>query len=201
MASVLVRSLLVALCLALLGGATCASQQPQPIVAATQEELRPVLGPGDVVEIRVFGEPELSGVHRVAAEGTIRLPLVGNLEMDGLGADEAAERIEAAYNARYLKDAQVTVVVREFNSRKIYVLGEVGKPGAYPFEERMTIIGAIARAGGTSKLADLNRTIITREGAEGAVRQTVEVAEIRKGQAPDVELRPGDIVFVPESLF
>lgn len=186
--------------LAVLGGATCGN--PEPVVAPTSEELRPLLGPSDVVEVRVFGEPDLSGVHRVEAEGTVRLPLVGNVELDGLGADEAAERIEAAYNARYLKDAQVTVVVREFNSRKIYVLGEVGKPGAYPFEEKMTVIGAIARAGGTSRLADLNRTIITREAAKGSTtRQTVQVAEIRKGQSPDVELQPGDIIFVPESMF
>ena len=191
-----------ALCVSLsllLGGATCASQGP--VVQPSKEELRPVLGASDVVEVRIYGEPDLSGVHRVTAEGTIRLPLVGNLEVDGLTADEAAERVQAAYNTKYLKEAQATVLVQQFNSRKIYVLGEVGKPGAYPYEDKMTLIGAIAIAGGTSRLADLNRTLITREADEATVRQTVAVADIRKGQAPDVELQPGDIIFVPESLF
>jgi CRISPR-associated protein Cas4 len=156
---------------------------------------------GDVLEVRVFGEPELMGLYRVDSDGTIRLPLIGDVKVDGITPDEAHARIEAAYNGRYLKDAQVTVFVKESNSRRVVVLGEVKSPGSYPYEERMTIIGAIARAGGTSKLADLNRTLITRERDGTKVSTQVRVGDIRSGRAADVEVFPGDIVYIPETLF
>lgn len=167
----------------------------------TSAELRAVLGPGDVIEVRVFNEPDLSGLHQVSAEGSIRLPLVGNLEVAGLSPEQLTERVAAAYNASFLKNAQINVYVKEFNSRKVYVLGQVQKPGPFRYEERMTVIAAIAQAGGTTRLADANRTIITREREGTQVRISAEVADIGRGQAADVELLPGDIVFVPETLF
>ena len=188
--------------LPLMMAATCQEQGPRqgPMVLTTSE-LRAVLGPGDVIEVRVFNEKELSGMHQVSAEGTIRLPLVGNLMVSGLSPEEVTERIESAYNARFLKDAQINVYVKEFNSRKVYVLGQVKKPGPFRYEERMTVIAAIAQAGGTTRLADANRTIITREKEGKQLRISAEVGDIGKGQAADVELLPGDIVFVPETLF
>ncbi len=183
-----------------LGGATCFFPK-QPVVQPRLETVKPIIGPSDVLEVRVFGEPELTGVYRVESDGTIRLPLVGDVDVDGITPDEAHARIELAYNGRYLKDAQVTVFVKESNSRKVVVLGEVKSPGSYPYEERMTIIGAIARAGGTGKLADLNRTLITREKDGTKVSTQVRVADIRSGRAADVEVFPGDIVYIPETLF
>lgn len=168
---------------------------PSPVV------IRAVLGPGDVIEVRVFNEPELSGLHQISAEGSVRLPLVGTLQLAGLSADEANLAIADAYNVKYLRNAQINVYVKEFNSRKVYVLGQVNKPGPFRYEERMTVIAAIAQAGGTTRLADANRTIITREKSGEQFRVTALVGDIGKGQAPDVELLPGDIVFVPETLF
>ncbi len=165
------------------------------------KESAAVLGEGDVIEVRVFDELELSGTHQINSGGTIRLPLAGTFKIGGLTPEEAASKIGAEYEKKYLKHAQVTVFVQEFNSRKVIVLGEVKNPGPYPFEENMTVIGAIARAGGTNTTGAPNRTMVTREIGGKPVRMTAKVADIGRGEAPDISLQPGDIVFVPESFF
>lgn len=180
--------------------ATCATEPPV-VLPLPSEDVRAVLGPGDVLDIRVFGEKELGGVHQVSFDGTVRLPLVGSIEVRGLSPDEAVDRIAAAYNAQYLHNAQVTVFVKAFNSRKVYVIGQVAKPGPYTYEEGMTLIAALARAGGASRLADPNRAVITREVDGETVRAKIRAGDISRGQAADIPVRPGDIIFIPESLF
>lgn len=160
-----------------------------------------ILGEGDVIEVRIFDEKELSGDYQVGSGGEIRLPLVGNLRVSNLTPEEVASKIAKSYERNYLKSAQVSVFVKEFNSRKIFVLGHVKKPGPYAYEENMTIIGAIARAAGTSQYASPNRTVITRDYAGGQKKMTARVADIGRGEAADIQLFPGDIIFVPESIF
>ncbi|HEY1099976.1 MAG TPA: polysaccharide biosynthesis/export family protein [Myxococcota bacterium] len=161
-----------------------------------------VLGVGDVVEVRVFNEPELSGTHQISESGFIRLPLVGTVVAAGLSPDELSASIASSYNANYLRHAEVSLFVKERNSQKVFVLGQVGKPGAVPIAgRRITVIEAIAQAGGTSKLADASRVVLTRDKNGEQVRVAVDVAAIGRGQAPDVEMQPGDILFVPETLF
>ncbi len=193
-------SIPVALAIGLVAG--CATSPDAPtVLEAKDREKTQILGPNDVIEVRVYGEQDLSGEHQVTAEGQVRLPLVGDISVDGLTPDEAQLAIEKAYNDAYLKSAQVTVLVKAYNSRRIYVLGEVKRPGNYPYEPRMTVIGAIALAGGAAKLANENGTVITRGKGEEQVRLSAPVNDIQQGEAPDVELLPGDIVFVPESPF
>lgn len=185
---------------AVLGGAHCFVLREAP--TKVDEQAKPTVGPGDVVEVRVFGEPELSGVYQVGIDGSVRMPLVGNVPVTGMTADEMTSTIEGRYNEKYLKNAQINVLVREFNSRKIYVLGAVGKPGAFAFSSRMTVLDAVLLAGGPSKVADPNATIITRRADSGELeRMKVAVASIGSGTGEDVELKPGDIVYVPESIF
>jgi protein involved in polysaccharide export with SLBB domain len=182
------------------GGATCGvadSTTLPPVRASVQN----VLGPGDLVEIRVFGEPELSATHEVSASGTIRLALIGSVPAAGLTPDALTLNVEQLYNEKYLRDAKVSILVKEQRSRKVYVLGQVSKPGPVIVDGRITVIEAIARAGGTTQLADANRTLLTREGDDGQVRVLVPVGEIGIGRSPDIELQPGDILFVPESPF
>jgi protein involved in polysaccharide export with SLBB domain len=191
---------IVCLLAALLMGATCglndATTLPPPDLAKTE-----VLGPGDVLEVRVFGEADLSGTHQISEQGTIRLPLVGAVLAAGLSPDELSASIAAAYDAQYLKRAEVSLLVKERNSQKVFVLGQVGKPGPVAIAgRRLTVIEAIAQAGGTSKLADSSRAVLTRESAGKQVRVAVDVGAIGKGQAPDIEMQPGDSLFVPETL-
>jgi polysaccharide export outer membrane protein len=193
--------LIVGFLAALLMGATCgladATTLPPPDLAKTE-----VLGVGDVVEVRVFGEADLSGTHQISEQGTIRLPLVGAVLAAGLSPDELSATIAAAYDAQYLKRAEVSLFVKERNSQKVFVLGQVGKPGPVAIAgRRLTVIEAIAQAGGTSKLADASRAVLTRENGGKQVRVAVDVGAIGKGQAPDIEMQPGDILFVPETLF
>jgi len=163
---------------------------------------RAILGEGDVIEVRVFDEPDLSGKHKIGSMGEIRLPLIGTIKVSGATPEEAASRISIAYRESYLKLAEVSIFVESFNSRKVFVLGQVGTPGPYLFEENMTVIGAVARAGGTKPEAAPNSTVITRDIGDGEqTRIKAKVADIGRGEEKDIHLLPGDIIFVPESMF
>lgn len=158
------------------------------------------LGPGDVFEVRVFGEPDLTGVYRVAIDGTIAFPLVGTVALGGLTAPEAGVAIAGALG-RYVRQPSVSVFVKEYNSKKVYVFGEVKKPGTFPYEDGMNIIQVITLAGGFEKVADKNGISVTRTIDGREQRTRVPVKEIGEGKAPNFRLEPGDIVFVPESIF
>ena len=177
-------------------GVPPASELPAPEAAKAD-----MLGPGDVVEVRIFNEPDLSGTHQISDNGTIRLPLLGAVDAAGTTPDQLTLKIASAYNERYLKDAEVSLFVKEHNSRKIYILGQVAKPGPYAFDGKMTVIDAVALAGGTTKLADPDRTLITRDKDGKQLRVVVRVASIGEGRSPDILLQPGDIIFVPETPF
>lgn len=157
------------------------------------------LGPGDVFEVRVYGESSLTGMHRVSSEGSIQFPLVGEIRVAGLSPTEVATRLQSELMNGYLKNPFVTVLVKEYQSKKIYVLGQVVKPGTFPYEGQMNIVQAITLAGGFTPLAKKNSVIVTRvdAGQERSIRVPVE--RISEGLAPNFQLQPGDIVFVPES--
>ena len=160
-----------------------------------------ILGAGDVVEIRVYPEKELTGKYRISSAGTVVLPLIGEIKISGKSPEEAAADIQAKYQNGYLRIAEVSVYVEEYHSRNVYVIGEVRTPGPVLFEENMTLIAAIAKAGGTSPMAAPNRTIITRTHDNMQQRIDAQVDRIGKGLPTDIRLVPGDIIFVPESVF
>lgn len=159
------------------------------------------LGPGDVFEVRVFQEPDLSGVYRVGADGDIAFPLCGRVTVVGLTASLASETLARCLAPRFLKQAHVSVFIREFNSRKIFVFGEVQKPGTFTYEDGMSVVQAVTLAGGFTRLAAKNSCTITRklEGTEKRIKVPVE--DVGAGRAPNFTLLPGDILFVPESIF
>ena len=160
------------------------------------------LGPGDVFEVRVFQEIDVSGIHRVGPDGTIEFPLCGKVALGGLTAAAAAEAIAACLrNGKFYKNPQVSVFLKELNSRKVFVFGEVQKPGTFPYEDGMAVVQALALAGGFSKLAAKNSCTVTRLVAGTETRIKVPVDDIVSGRAPGFTLLPGDILYVPESLF
>lgn len=181
-----------------------ASSEPAATLPHGPEDSAPLgsaLGPGDVFEIRVFQEPDLSGVYRVGSDGLVYFPLCGSIGAGGLQSTEVAEELEHCLAAGYLKHPQVSIYVKEFNSKKIFVLGEVQKPGTFPFDDNMTIVQAITLAGGFSSHAEKNNTSVARLVKGQEQRFKVPVVDIGTGRAPNFVLHPGDIVFVPESLF
>ncbi len=157
------------------------------------------LGAGDVIEVRVYQEKGLTGLYRVAADGTFNFPLVGETSADGLTPGGLAASLTDRLKNGYLRDPQVSVFVKEFNSKKIFVLGEVRKPGTFKYEDKMTIVQAVTLAGGLEPLAAKNRVILTRLIEQAEQKFIVPFDAISVGKAPNVVLQPGDIIFVPES--
>lgn len=179
---------------------SCARTSQGPKLPEPREVTPSALGPGDVFEVRVYDEPDISGAYRVGSDGSINFPLIGRVEVEGLTANRASARLSERLSG-YLKRPHVSIFIKQYNSKKVFVLGEVKQPGTFPYEERMNIIQAITMAGGFGKMANKNGTYVTRtvDGKERRVR--VAVKEIGEGNAPNFELKPGDIVYVPESVF
>ena len=159
-----------------------------------------VLGAGDVFEVRVYGEPELSGAYRVSPDGSIDFPLIGSVVVADTTDAVLNQRLTQMLR-RFVKDPQVSIYVREYNSQKVFVFGQVNKPGTFPYEQGMSVVQAITLAGGFAKLADKSGTYVTRatEGGEEHIR--VSVPAIGEGREPNLELKPGDIIYVPEAIF
>jgi polysaccharide export outer membrane protein len=160
---------------------------------------RGVLGSDDVIEVRVYLEDSLSGTYRVDADGNILFPLLGTVAVSGRSTTDVAESIRAGLADGFLKEPHVTVVLNAANSRKISVLGEVKNPGRYPFHDGMTLVEAIAEAGGTTPSAVLSGVTVTRREAAGESSFDVPFREITQGRRPDFRLLPGDVIFVLES--
>jgi polysaccharide export outer membrane protein len=127
-------------------------------------------------------------------------PLCGKVSVTGKLPSEAADIITECLKNGFLRRPQVTVLVKEYNSKKVFVFGEVTKPGAFSYEDGMSIIHAVSQAGGFAKTASKNQVHVTRvvEGRE--VKIPVKVEDIVSGREKNILLVPGDIVFVPESF-
>jgi polysaccharide export outer membrane protein len=172
---------------------------------SSQPQSRPTadvtLGVDDVFEVRVYGEPDLSNVYRVTPDGSIGFPLIGKVPVVGRAPAEVAREIEARLGKKYLQNPQVTIFVREYKSRRFSVYGQVQRPGTFAYEEGITIIEAIAMAGGFTPMAAENDVQVSRAERGRDVTLKVRVVDVREGKAPAVRIRPGDKVFVPERFF
>lgn len=159
------------------------------------------LGIGDTFDVRVFGEQDLSGTYRVGSEGTINFPLAGTIKVEGLDPQQIAKRIADRLADGMLRNPQVSVLVKEQTSKKVYILGQVIKPGTFTYTPSMNVVEAITIAGGFTPLAAKNDTTLTRSEQGQKTTTKIPVEDIGKGQAKNVYLRPGDIISVPERLF
>lgn len=152
---------------------------------------------GDVFEIRVFGEEELSGTFQVQEDGTIVVPLLGPIDVRERTQAEVAELLEQGFGDGYLRDPHVTVVMTERENLEVSVLGQVQRPGTFSYIEQLTLVQAISEAGGLNELAHSRRVKLTRKGPTGVGTYDVSVKAITEGRAADILLQPGDIIFVP----
>ncbi len=181
--------------------------EPQSGEAVPPELLDPALGavvspgfvPGDEFEVRVYGEEELSGPFQVQDDGTIVFPLLDEVKVEGLSQAELAELLEKRLADGYLNEPNVTVVVKSRENVEISVLGEVSKPGSFPYAEQLTLIQAVSNAGGLTKEAAPRRVRLTRKMKDGPRTFEVDLKAVQEGRAPDFVLLPGDIVYVPIS--
>jgi polysaccharide export outer membrane protein len=190
-------------CAVLAGGIGCGHNNTQ-VSEGTRPSDAPLpvtdLGPGDVFEVRVWGEEDLSGAYRVASDGSINFPLVGRVEVGGMTASRVSDVLSEGLR-KYIKDPSVSVFVKEYQSKKVYVYGKVQRAGTFPYEQGMNIIQAITLAGGFGPMANQDTAFVTRIVVGQEQRIKVSVKDIGEGKASNFQLEPGDIVYVEESWY
>ena len=195
----------VLMLIALTGASACAPTASSTgyahLNAEIQDQLKTVgLGPGDVFEVRVYGEETLTGLYRIAEDGSIDFPLVGRVKAEGKTSREIGAFLVERLRDGYLVSPSVSVYVKEYNSRKIFVLGQVKNPGTFPFSVDMNVVEAVALAGGFAPTANHDFVVVTREVDGQETRIPVPVGKISKGLAANLELQAGDIVYVSDTL-
>jgi polysaccharide export outer membrane protein len=180
----------------------CAGARTVPADLQTSVPTSAGLGAGDVFEVRVYGEEELSAQYRVEQDGTIDFPFLGRVPVEGQEPREVASAIATGLREReILVNPQVTVFVAESNSLRVSVMGAVARPGTFPVTPGMTVVQAISTAGGFTALASQNDAVLTRRVGDGVRRFTVPVRRISDGREADIPLQGGDIIFIPERAF
>ncbi len=191
-AKIWVAGVLALAALALAGCAGGSSTLPAGFTSAQSSDLGNAykLVIGDKLKLVVFGEDQLSGEIEVGGNGTVALPLVGEVEAAGLTIAELTGSIRARLSDGYLKNPRVTLQVT--NLRPFYVHGEVRNPGEFPFRTGMTFIDAVARAGGFSYRAVTDSIFLRRDGE--TVEREVPIAEAGL-------VLPGDNIRIPERFF
>lgn len=194
--------LITALLLMAFGASACSKRGVQTTEVPPPATDDTTLGPGDVFSVRVYGEDAMTGSHQVAPDGTIHFPLLGAVQVGGLEPTDVAQKIQSALlDGDLLRDPHVSVYVEAYASKRVSVVGAVANPGTFALEPGMTVVQAISMAGGFSSLADRDGTVVTRHIDKEIIRYRVPVARVTKGQAEDIEVAAGDIIFVPERLF
>lgn len=166
------------------------------------------LGPNDVLKITVFGHDDLTRSATVGPDGTLPFPLVGAIPAAGLTAAQVEARLRELLGRDYLVDPQVSVAVQEYRSQRVFVLGEVEKPGAYALTGRVTLVDILAQAGGPGKAAGRQIHVIrggrpdapSAPGASGAPTLRIPLKRLLEGDPTDnVVLQSGDTIFIPKT--
>lgn len=164
--------------------------------SASAEEYR--IGPQDLVRIDVWKEPDISRTIPVRPDGKISLPLMNDVQAAGLTAMELAGSIREGLS-KYITSPQVTVTVTEINSRRVYVTGEVMRPGAQPLLPNMTALQALTSAGGFTQFAKTKSIYILRIEDGKQVKHPFNYKAVLDGKHPEdnIQLQPGDVIVVP----
>jgi polysaccharide export outer membrane protein len=162
-----------------------------------------MIGPGDLFKVSVLGEKDLPAEYRVQPDGTIDFPYLDRLQVAGLEPQQIADLIKKGLvDRKILADPQLTLVVTQYNSKKISIVGAVSKPGNLPWTEGMKLVDAISLAGGLTSLGDGDHVRITRlVGPNKTVTATVSVDDITDGKLGDVLLQAGDTIKVDQRVF
>jgi polysaccharide biosynthesis/export protein len=157
------------------------------------------VGPKDLIEIRVLELPELSVERRVSDNGSIDLPLLGEMPVSGMTTSEVRSRLEETVKAKYVNRANVSVVVKEFASKPVSVLGAVQKPGSLSISGRWTLMNAITAAGGLT--AGAGRKIFVLRRAENGLSDTLEIEADNLFQSAtplwNIPIQPSDVINIP----
>ena len=175
---------------------------------ATTPDREYLLQPQDILRIFIFQHDDLNKqmeAVRISDTHTISLPLVNTIDLRGRTARQAEDAIRSAYDRDYLVNPQVSVIVVKYAERSVNVVGQVNNAGRvlFPQEKGLTIVEAIALAGGQTRLADLKKVRLTRKTPEGeTVVEEIDVdALMKRGGRDAVQLQRDDVLFIPERAF
>lgn len=191
-------------CVAALLAACASSPLPAAPANAASADYTYLIGPGDTVNISVWRNPELSMSVPVRPDGKVSMPLVDELVAQGKTSVQLAREVEVVLG-KYVRDPVVTVIVNNFvgpYSEQIRVVGEAARPQALPYKQKMTVLDVMIAVGGLTDFAAGNRATILRS-SDGGKQYTVRLNDlIKRGDvSANVEMRPGDILIIPQSLF
>jgi polysaccharide biosynthesis/export protein len=177
---------LIFACLMLLSGTLHAADNP--------------LGTGDLLHITVYGNTDMTTDTRVTDAGTISFPLLGEVKLGGLSVPEAEHKIaKLLADGGFIKLPQVNIIITQFISQQVSVLGEVQKPGRYPLDHPSTLTDLLASAGGLTPNGSDQITIISHNDGKSS-RQEYDLHDLfRKNGSPDVSVASGDIIYVPRA--
>lgn len=166
-----------------------------------------ILQPQDVIRVQVFQEDDINKQGEslsISQESTVSLPLIGTISLKGKSVRQSEEMIRALYDRDYIVNPQVSVTVVKYAERTVNVIGSVTNQGRiqFPQERGLTIVDAISLAGGQTRLADLRKVKLTRKNGNGDMDvEIIDVDAMMKTAGRDqVQLAPGDVIFVPERI-
>lgn len=157
------------------------------------------IGPGDLLEIKVFEVKELDQTVRVSEDGSITLPLLGRVVVGGLTQEGVAQKLAGLLQAKYVKNPQVTIFIKEYKNQQVAVIGAVVNAGSYELVGRRNLLQIVSMAGGFAETAG-NEVFILREGPDGAASTlTIDLKDllVNGNQALNVPIEPNDVINVP----
>ena len=168
---------------------------PPPIESST-------IGPDDVFRMQIVGEKDLPEEYQVSSDGSVDIPYVHRIQAAGLEPQEFAKLVRDKLIAeQILRDPSVIVTIKEYRSKKITVLGQVQKPGSFPFATGLTLLQAVSQSGGFTSIAKIDRVNLTRKTKSGSKTVVLSVESIMDGHSPDIPLQAGDVIYVSERVF
>jgi polysaccharide export outer membrane protein len=177
------------------GVRTMPRSQAVPVPMALTKDYR--LGPNDLLDVEVLDADNLRRTVRVNAAGAISMPLIGHVVIAGLTSQEAEDRIASRYAEKYLQNPQVSIFIKEFTTERMTVEGAVARPGIFPLAGQMTLLRALAVAGGFGSIANTKEVMIYRTNDRQARESLVfDVEQIRAGKAADPAIRADDLIVV-----
>lgn len=177
--------------------ANAGAAQAAPKKSATDDP-NYVIGPQDVLDISVWKEPELTRAVPVRPDGKISMPLLNDVQAAGRTPLQLTADITAGLK-KFVTDPQVTVIVSTINSQRVFILGEVNRPGAYPLLPNMTVLQALSSAGGLTIYANLKKIYLLRVEEGKQVKHPFNYKDVLAGKAADqnIVVKAGDTIIVP----
>jgi polysaccharide export outer membrane protein len=197
--------LIIALAVVFMGIAVKAQTPPQGKPQPQAQEARDVfvrayrVGPGDLLELKVFQVDELSQTVRVSEDGSITLPLLGRIVVEGLTQEGVVQKLTGLLQAKYVKNPQVTIFIKEYKNQQVAVIGAVEKAGSYELVGRKNLLQIISMAGGFSDTAG-NEIFILREGPDGVTSSVaIDLKDllVNGNQKLNIPIEPNDVINVP----